>query len=149
MCAGILGCAVLANAAPSPPVEVPALPLNPAGATLQTYRQDLEQQRALIMERYQKWKTRADAFNEKYVGHEFDEDSPEAKDGAIEQAWLSQEGQDYQRLANAFKAKVGKLTELLRLRAEFEKIRQKAKVDAAEPMVVAPEIPTDAPTPIS
>jgi prefoldin subunit 5 len=112
MCAGFVGSAGLADAAPSPPVEVPPLPPELSAPAFQTYRQELEQERAAIMERFQRWKARASAFNVKYGGQEFDEDSQEAKDGAIEQAWLSREEQDYQRLANAFKAKVGKLTEI-------------------------------------
>jgi hypothetical protein len=96
-----------------PPVEVPQTSRTPSSTTLSALELALDRQRAVLMDRYQRWKSRADAFNQTYVGHEFDEGSKEAKDGADEQAWLTQEGEAYQRLANAFNARVGKLVELL------------------------------------
>src|SRR5450631_551197 len=92
--------------AQSPPVAVPSgcgLATDDASVSL---RKDLDRRHDALMERFRKWKIRADAFNQKYAGHEFDVDSQEAKDGAAEQAWLSQESKDYQPVARAFKTDV-------------------------------------------
>jgi hypothetical protein len=129
--AGFLGAARLAMAeAPQPPVAVPS------GCGWDgPVKADLDRRHNTLMERFQKWKTRADAFNQKYAGREFDADSPEAKDGAAEQAWLSSESQNYQQAAKAFKAEVDKFieshksTDVSQLQSQFESLRQEINLD--------------------
>jgi hypothetical protein len=111
-------------------VEVPGLPAGLASDGLVSYRQELVDQRAPLLDRYQKWKTRADTFNQVYAGREFDEGSKEAQQATSENSWLGTEGAAYQRLASAFKARVNKLEEFLRLAAESERIRVRAATAA-------------------
>ena len=112
LCALLLGAAVpgLAQSL-AQPVVVPALS-RPASDNLGlSAKKDLDQRYAALLARYQRWKARADAFNQKYGAREFDEGSREAKDGAAEQQWLTQESADYKQAADAFKADVDKFTD--------------------------------------
>ena len=114
VCAGFLGTASLAvGQTPVPPVAVPAGPAMPSDDPHLSLRHGLEQRHTALLDRFKKWKGRADAFNQKYGGHEFDADSQDARDGAAEQAWLAQESQDYMRVADAFATDVNKFTELV------------------------------------
>lgn len=103
--AGFLGFVQLAMAqSPSPPVAVP-VGCGRGDASLPA-KDILDQQYAALMDRFHKWKARANVFNQKYGDHEFDADSQEAKDGAAEQAWLSQESRSYQNAVKAFNSQV-------------------------------------------
>ena len=109
-CAGLLGAVPLAMAqAPVPPVVVPSLSELASDDANSSSRTDLEQRHAVLLKRYQDWKARADAFNRNFVGREFDAESPEAKHGAAEQAWLTQESEAYEHDSKQFKDDVGRL----------------------------------------
>jgi hypothetical protein len=113
LCGGFLGAAQLATAqTPAPPVAVPpGCEVTSDKATL-PLKKDLDQRHDALMKRFQQWKVRADTFNQKYGGQEFDAASQEAKDGAAEQAWLSQEAQDYVQASEPFKTDVAKFIAL-------------------------------------
>jgi hypothetical protein len=107
LCAGFLGAARLATAQnPLPPIAVPAGCGIVSGNAGLPSKEDLDQRYSGLMERFHKWKVRADAFNQKYGDHEFDADSQEAKDGVAEQAWLTQESRNYQDVVKAFNSQV-------------------------------------------
>jgi hypothetical protein len=109
LCAGFLGVVQLATAqTPSPPVAVPPGCGAAADHATESLKKDLDQRYDALMKRFQQWKVRADAFNHKYAGREFDAASQDAKDGATEQAWLSQEAQDYGHASEAFKTDVAR-----------------------------------------
>ena len=119
LCAGFLSAVQLAMAqTQSPPVAVPSVCGAASDNATLSLKKDLDQRHAALMERFQQWKFRADAFNQKYAGREFDADSQEAKGGAAEQAWLTQEAQTYERAAEAFKADVDKFIAVDKLRID-------------------------------
>ncbi len=107
LCAGFLGTIQMAVAqTPSLPAAVPSGCGAAADNASQSSKTDLNQRHDALLKRFQQWKVRADNFNQKYTGREFDADSQEAKDGAAEQAWLSQEAQNYVRAGKLFKSDV-------------------------------------------
>jgi hypothetical protein len=109
LCAGFLGAVQLATAqTPALPVAVPSECGAASDKPTLSLRKDLDQRHDALLKRFQLWKVRADAFNVKYGGQEFDAGSQEAKDGAAEQGWLSQEAQDYAHSSEAFKTDVAK-----------------------------------------
>jgi hypothetical protein len=113
LCACFLGTVQLAVAqTPSLPVAVPSGCGAAADNASQSSKTDLNHRHDALMKRFQQWKVRADNFNQRYTGREFDADSREAKDGASEQAWLSQEAQDYVHAAKVFKSDVDKFSAL-------------------------------------
>src|ERR1035441_1602324 len=113
LCAGFLGVVQLAPAqTPSPPVAIPSGCGAAADNAAVSLKKDLVQRHDALMKRFQQWKVRADNFNQKYTGREFDADSQEAKDGAAEQAWLTQEAEDYVGSAKVFKGDVDKFSAL-------------------------------------
>jgi hypothetical protein len=109
LCAGFLGAVQSATAqTPALPVAVPSGCGGASDKATLSLKKDLDQRHDALLKRFQLWKVRADKFNQKYTGREFDADSQEAKDGAAEQAWLSQEAQDYVHAAKVFKSDVDK-----------------------------------------
>jgi len=113
LCAGFLGTSPLAVAqTPLAPVAVPSVCESAAGNPSDSLKKDLDRRHDALTKRFQQWKVRADNFNQKYTGREIDVDSQEAKDGAAEQARLSQEAQDYVHAAKAFRNDVDKLSAL-------------------------------------
>ncbi len=136
LCVGFLSAAQLGRAqTPSPPVAVPSGCGVASDAASLSSKEVLDQRGATLMERLHKWKIRADAFNQKYAGREFDDDSQEAKDGATEQAWLTQEARDYQHAADAFKTDVDKfialhkLPDVSELQNQFNSLTQQISLD--------------------
>ena len=110
---GWLGTAALARGqSPSPPAPIPAASaIAPDDANV-ALRNTLSHRYVALVLRFQAWRKRADAFNRRYGGLELDADSPEAKEGSVEEASLAQESREYQAEAEKFKREVG----LLRLR---------------------------------
>ncbi len=119
LCAGFLGVVQLAVAqTPSAPVEVPSGCIAASDIATLSSKKDLDQRHNVLTERFQAWKARADAFNQKYAGREFDADSQEAKAGSVEQSRLSQEAQDYEHAAEVFKTDVDKFITVRKPRLE-------------------------------
>jgi hypothetical protein len=109
LCAGFLSTVQMAMAqTPSPPVAIPSVCGAASSDATLSSKKNLDQRHDALLQRLQQWRTRADVFNQKYGAHEFDAGSQEAKDGADEQARLSQEAQDYEHAAQAFKTDVDK-----------------------------------------
>jgi hypothetical protein len=119
LCGGFLGVVQVATAqTPSPPVTVPSGCGAASDKATVPLKKDLDQRHDALVKRFQQWKLRADAFNQKYAGREFDADSQEAKDGAAVQALLSQEAQDYEHAAESFKTNVDKFIAISKPRLE-------------------------------
>jgi hypothetical protein len=113
LCATFLGTVQLAVAqTPSRPVAVPTGCAAEADNASRSTKADLNQRHDALMQRFQQWKVRADNFNQKYTGREFVADSQEAKEGAAEQAWLTQEAHDYVSAAKVFNSDVDKFSAL-------------------------------------
>lgn len=113
--AALLGIVVLGwmspvLAEPLPPTTVPPTEVITLDDANRTLKKDLDLRYQVLSTRFQTWKKRADAFNQKYAGKDFEEESQDAKDGAKEQAWLLQEGDDYSRAAALFASDVRRLS---------------------------------------
>ncbi len=118
-CVWFLSAAQLVMAqTPSSPVAVPSLCGAVSDNATLFSKKNLDQRHDALLQRLQQWRAQADTFNQKYGTREFDADSQEAKDGAAEQARLSQGAQDYVRAAETFKTDVDKFIGVSKLLLE-------------------------------